>query len=105
MTNRTVRYTYTGKEKAEVIIDLSDGGDGRARVARGRFLIDGNGGTKASNGIDVGLVHDTEEHTGVGAERFDVAALAFGVDSIKSKTRLARAGEASDDDELVAGDV
>jgi len=31
--------------------------------------------------------------------------LAFGVDGVESEGRFARAGEAGDDDELVAGDV
>src|SRR5204862_230986 len=38
-------------------------------------------------------------------ERFDVAALAFGVDRVERQRRFSRAREPRDDDELVARDL
>ncbi len=49
--------------------------------------------------IDVGLLHPLEELPGVGRQRLDVAALAFGVDRVEGERRLARPAHAGDDDE------
>ena len=65
-------------------------------------MVDGDSGREAGDGVDVGLVHDAEKHAGVAGERFDVAALPFGVDSVEGEAGFARAREASDDDEFVA---
>jgi len=50
-----------------------------------------DGGTQAVNGIHIGALHLIEELARVGGERFDVAALAFGVNRVEGKRRLARA--------------
>ena len=34
----------TGEQQAQVVVDLRDRADGRARVVRRGFLLDGNGG-------------------------------------------------------------
>jgi hypothetical protein len=49
--------------------------------------------------VDVGLFDALEELAGVGGERFDVAALALGVDGVEGERGLARAGDAADDGE------
>ena len=56
-----VRHTRTGVEQTQVVVDLRDRADGRARVARGRLLIDGDGGRQAFDEVHVGLVHLSEE--------------------------------------------
>ena len=48
-------------------------------------VLDGDGGAEASDGIDIGLVHDAEEHTGVRGERFDVATLTLGVNRVEGE--------------------
>ncbi len=55
--------------------------------------------------VDVGLLDALEELAGVGGERFDVAALAFGVDGVEGERGFARAADAADDGEGVVGDV
>ncbi len=94
-----------GKEEAQVVVDLGHGADGGAGVAAGALLVDGDGGGEALDVVDVGLLHLAEELAGVGGEGLDVAALALGVDGVEGERALAGAGEAGDDDELVAGDV
>ena len=94
-----------GVKEAEVVVDLGLGADGGARVAAGATLVDGDGGGEALDVVDVGLLHLAEELAGVGGEGLDVAALAFGVDGVEGEGGFAGAGEAGDDDELVAGDV
>ena len=93
-----------GVEEAEVVVDFGDGADGGAGGAGGGFLLDGDGGGEAVDGVDVGALHLVEELAGVGGEGFDVAALAFGVDGVEGEGALAGAGEAGDDGEGVARD-
>ena len=90
-----------GVEQAEVVVDLGDGADGGARVARRGFLVDGDGRGKPLDEVHVGLVHLTQELAGVGRKRFDVTALALGVDGVESEGRLARTGQAGERDQLL----
>ncbi|CAB4548636.1 unannotated protein [freshwater metagenome] len=74
-----------GIEQTEVVVDLGDRSDGGTRIAGGRLLIDGDRGRKTLDEVDIGLVHLAEELTGIGRQRLDVAALAFGVDRVKGQ--------------------
>jgi hypothetical protein len=94
-----------GVEQAQVVVDLGDGPHGRTRVARGRLLVDGDGRGQALDEVDVGFVHLPEELAGVGREGLHVAALALGVDGVEGQRRLARSGEAGEDDQPVPGQV
>ena len=102
---RAVRVADAGVEQPQVVVDLGDGADGRTRVARGRLLVDGDGGREPLDEIDVGLVHLAQELAGVGGEGFDVAALALGVDGVEGQGRLPRPRETGEDDQLVPGQV
>ncbi len=53
--------------------------------------------------VDVRLFDALQELAGVGGERFDVAALAFGVDGVEGERGFAGAGDAGDDGEGVVG--
>ena len=97
-----VGLAYAGVEEAEVVVDFGDGADGGAGAAAGGFLLDGDGGGEAVDGVDVGALHLVEELSGVGREGFDVAALAFGVDGVEGEGGLAGAGESGDHGEGVA---
>ncbi len=55
--------------------------------------------------IDVRTVDLPEELTCVGAQRFDVAALALGEDRVEREAGLAGTGEPGEDDEGVARDL
>ena len=100
-----VRDADAGEEEAEVVVDLGDGAHGRAGVARGRLLVDGDRGREPVDRVEVGLVHLAEELPRVAREALDVATLALGVDRVEGEARLARARQPRDHDELVAGDV
>jgi hypothetical protein len=88
-------------EEAHIIVDLGDGGDGGARVAAGRLLLDRDGGREAVNMLDIRLLHHLQELARISGERLHIAALALGIDGVEGKARLARAGQAGDDDQLV----
>ena len=83
----------------------SDGADRRARVAAGRLLLDEDGRRKSVDQIDIGLLHHFQKLARLGPRALDMAALAFGIDRVEGEARLARAGQARDDDELFARDV
>lgn len=100
-----VRLADPGEEQPEVVVDLGDGADRRARVARGRLLVDGDRRGEAFDEVDVRLVHLAEELPGVRGERLHVAALALREDRVEREGRLARPGEPGEDDEGVAGQV
>ena len=92
-------------EQAQVVVDLGHGADRRARVARGRLLVDRDRRREPLDRVDVGLLHQAEELARVGRERLDVAPLPLGVDRVEGKARLARAGEPGDHDQRVAGQL
>ncbi len=55
----------------------------RARVFRGGLLLEGDRGRQAVDAVDVGFAHQLQELAGIGRERFDVAALALGIDRVE----------------------
>ena len=89
-------------EQPQVVVDLGHRADRRARVARGRLLVDRDRRREALDRVDVGLLHQAEELARVGGERLDVAALALGVDRVEGEARLAGAREPGDHDQRVA---
>src|SRR5471032_200821 len=52
--------------------------------------------------IHIGFFHHRKELAGIRRQRFDVAALAFGVDRVERERGLARAGQAGNHDQTVA---
>ena len=107
--DRAVRPPHPRVQQPQVVVDLGDGADGRARVARRRLLVDRDRRAEAVDRVDVGLLHHLQELPGVGGERLDVAPLPLGVDRVEGKARLTGAGEPGDADERIArkpdGDV
>ena len=79
----TMRCSDGGVKQAEVVVDFGDGADGGAGAAAGGFLLNGDGGREAFDGVDVGAFDLIEELAGVGREALDVATLAFGVDGVE----------------------
>ena len=106
---RAVRPADPRVEEAQIVVDLGDRADRRARVAGRRLLVDRDRRRQALDRVDVGLVHLPEELARVGRERLDVAPLALGVERVEGKARLPGPRESGDDDELLArqldGDV
>ena len=102
---RAMRHADGGVEKAKVVVDLGDGTDGRAGAAAGGFLLDRDGRAEAVDGVDVGTLHLIKELAGIGGERLDVTALAFGVDGVKGERGFARTAEAGNHGEGITGDL
>ncbi len=101
--DRAVHAADAREQQAQVVVDLGDRPDRRARVPRGALLVDADGRAQPVDLVDVRLLHLSQELARVGGEALDVAALPLGVDGVEGKARLPRAGEAGDDDEPIAG--
>ena len=102
---RRVGHADARPQQPHVVVDLGDGADGRARVARGGLLLDRDGGREAVDLVDVRLLHHLEELARIGGQALDVAALALGIDRVEGERRLARAGQAGEHHQLVARDL
>ena len=77
-----------GEQQAQVVVDLGDRADGRARIARGGLLLDRDRRRQAADRIDVRLLHQLEELARIGREALDVAALAVGIDRVERERRF-----------------
>ena len=102
---RRIGHADARPEKPHIVVDLGDGADGRARIARGGLLLDGNGGREAVDLVDVRLLHHLQELPRVSREAFHIAALALGIDGVEGERGFARAGQAGEHHEPVARDV
>src|SRR5438128_586141 len=76
---------------SKVIVNFGDSSCGGTRRARSSFLLDGNGGGEPLDGIDLGTFHLVKKLTGVGRKRFDITALALGVNGVKGERGFAGA--------------
>jgi hypothetical protein len=95
----------TRPQEAQIVVDLRDRADRRPRVARCRLLVNRDGRRQALDRVDVGLVHLTQELPRVGRQRFDVAALALGVDRVERQRRLSGPRQPGDDGQRVPRDL
>ena len=97
-----VRHADARVQQPQVVVDLGDRADRRARVARGGLLVDRDRRRQPFDVVDVRLLHLPQELASVRRERLDVAPLALGVDGVERERGLARTRQARHDDELVA---
>ena len=102
---RAVRSAGAGVQQAQVVEDLGYRADGRARVAVRGLLIDGHRRGQPFDQLHVRLIHAPEEHARIGAQRFDIPALAFREDRVEGQGRFTRAGQPRKHDHLVARQV
>ena len=94
-----------GVEEADEIPQLGDGGDGGFSAALRDALLDGDGGREALEAVDFRLLKLLGELAGVGGHGVEETALALGEKDVEGEGRFPGAGEAGDDDELVARDL
>ena len=104
-TDTTEGVAEPGPEQAEGVVDLGDGAHGGATRHRRGALLDGHRRRDALETIHQRLGHPLEKLLGVGRQRLDIAALAFGVERVKGEGTLARAGGTRDDHEGAPGEL
>ena len=102
---RATRNTGAREQQAQVVVDFGDGADGGARIVRCGLLLDRNRGRQPFDRVDVGLFHHGQKLARVGRQRFDVATLSFGVQSVEGQGRFSRPGQARNHYEAIAGEV
>src|SRR3546814_4747092 len=100
-----VRNADARPEEAHIDVDLCNRGDGGARVAAGRLLLDGDGGGETLDMLDIGLLHHLQKLARISGEGFNIAPLPLRIDGVEGKRTFPRTGKAGDDDQLVAGQV
>ncbi len=93
------------EQHAQVIVDFRDGADRRTRVFPPRLLLDADGRRQTGKKIDVRLVHLPQKLPGISRQRFHVAALSFRIQRIEGERAFARAGDAGEDDQAIAGQL
>ena len=71
-------------------MNFGGGSNRRTRVARAHFLLDCNSRGKALDVVYFGLLELAQKLSGIGRQRFDVPALAFGVQGVKCERGFAR---------------
>ena len=98
----TERVADAREQQPQVVVNLGDGADGRARIARGGFLLDRNRRRQPLDRIDVGLFHLLEELARIRRERLDVAALPLGIDGVEGERRFSRTRQPGDHDQAIA---
>src|SRR4029079_1795878 len=81
-------------QHAQVIVDLGDRADGRARVRRRALLLDRDRRRQPADPLVLRLLHLAEELPGIRRQRLDVAALALGIQRVERQRRLAPARRA-----------
>ena len=102
---RRVRDADARPQQPHVVVDFGDGADGRARIARGGFLLDGDGGGEAVDLVDVRLLHHFQKLPRVSRQALDIAALALGIDGVEGERGFAGAGQAGEHHQPVARNI
>ncbi len=105
VARRTVRLAQPRHENPQIVVNLRDRAHGAPGRLAGMLLLDANGRREPLDVVDLRLLHLADELPGVGAQAFDVAALALGIDGVDGQRGLARPARPAADGELVAGDV
>src|SRR5207237_9623756 len=86
---------------AVVVVYLGDRAHGRALVVAGALLLDGDRGGESLDRVHIGLLHQSEELTGIRGQRLDVATLPLGVNRVEGQGGLAGSGQPGDHGEDV----
>src|SRR5262249_30257763 len=103
-TVRAMRRARARPKQTQVVVDLRDGADRGPRIVSGGFLLDGNRRRQPFDRVDVGLFHQPEKLSCICGQRFDVTALALGVDRVERQRGLAGSRKPGDDRQLIARD-
>ena len=95
-------HAHARIKQAQIVVDFRHRAHGGAGIFAGGLLVDGNRGGETVDGIAVRLFHLAQELARIGGEGLHIPALALGIERVKGERRFAAAGQAGEDDELVA---
>ena len=101
----TIGSADPGVQQTHIIGKLGDRTDCRAGRAGQNARLDRHGRGQTADGVNLGFGALVKKLTGIGRQRFNIAAASFGVQHVKGQGRFTRAGHAGDDHQPVAGNV
>src|SRR6516165_7463874 len=102
---RRIGHADARPQQPHIVIDLGHRANRRARVARGRLLLDRDRRRQPFDRFDLGLLHQFEELPGISRLALDITALPLGIDRVEGERGLAGPREAGDHDEAVTRQV
>ena len=92
-------------EHPQQIRERGDAADRRAGGRRAALLLQGHGRRQAVDFVDFGHAHLMEQPPGIGSDRFEIAPLRLGIERAKGQRRFARAGNAGENHQGIAGNI
>ncbi len=100
--HRAMRNADPRVHQAQIIVYLRHRAHRGARIARGGFLIDGDGGRKALDLVHIRLFHLPQKLPRVAGKALHIAPLPIRIDGIKCKRGFSAAGKPRHNDQLIA---
>ena len=101
---RAILRAQPGKEQAQEMINLGDGGDGALAAAARNALLDADRRRNAGDQVHLRPRQLLDELAGIDIHRVQEAALPLGKQQVKGQRAFARSADARDDHKLVARD-
>ena len=101
----TMRHADGGVQEAKIVVDFCNGADGGAGAAAGGFLLDGDGGAEAFDGVDIRPLHLVKKLARIGGKGLNIASLALRIDGVEGERGLAGARQAGHHGEGIARDL
>ena len=101
---RAMRMPHARIKQAQIIVDFRHRADGRARIAAGGFLVNGDSGGQAVNLVNIGLLHLPQKLPRIAGQAFHIAPLSLGINGIERQRAFARPGQPRKHNKLVARD-
>ena len=86
----TVRNSDTSIQQTKIIVNFRHGSHRGTGIFGCGLLVDGDGGRKSVDGINVGLIQLSQKHTGVGRQRLHESTVSLGINGIKRQRGLSR---------------
>ena len=100
---RRISCRGSGIKKSQEVVYFRNSTHRRTGVVAGSLLLYGDYRAETCDGLHLRLFQNAHEMLGIGGERVHIAALAFSINSVEGKGRLAAAAEAGHYDELPTG--
>ena len=98
---RRIRRPRARPQQAHIVVNLGNRPHRRARIVRGRFLLNRNRRRQPFYGINVRLFHQVKELPRISGKALDVTPLPLGINRVKRQRRLARPRQPGNHRQLV----
>lgn len=89
------------KEKENIVVDLGECEKSRKRIEDCSIMIDGNGGRKEVNMVEIRFMNNLEKMERIGWKDLEIEEMELGIDSIERKRGFERERKKSNKDKIV----